>query len=158
MCWLGLLLPKITLAADCTCDSLLPKAAFVQADLVVLGKCVFVNTNWMSGGMKYTFEVVNTWKRHTDQLFVVNSPFPQDCGGQFEVGKEYVVFVEKSFTPKTNACMGNQLANQIDTSAFGEPLFPQTSAMANMMIWTISGLALLAGLFVAFVVLRKRIT
>lgn len=144
-------------ADSCDCEEPSLEVAFAAADFVVEGTCVFANTNWMSGGAKYTFEVAQSWKRSTDQLFVVNTPFESQCGAVFEEGKTYLVFVEKKFSFKTFACRGNRLAAGVDVTVLGDPMFPKKSPMATRMIWTISILALLASLFIGFVVLRKKI-
>ena len=92
----------------CECSSLADSIAFQQADLVFVGEVVGAETNWMSGGWKFSFLVKESWKQQTGQAYVVNSEWEKDCGYIFEQGKEYLVFVNRKFTPKTNTCMGNR--------------------------------------------------
>ncbi|MEO0470359.1 MAG: hypothetical protein AAF206_12100 [Bacteroidota bacterium] len=146
-------------AANCDCEvPASDEAALEQADVAVAGRVVFVNTNWMSGGMKYSFQVEKSWKRSVDKLLIVNSPFSQECGQSFEDGQRYLLFANKKFGFKTNACAGSRLLTKQEEPFPNQTSFaPQRSAMAGIMLWTIVGICVFASSVLAFVVLRKKI-
>ncbi len=141
------------------CECKLPASneeALKASTFAFVGTCIQLNTNWMSGGMKYSFNVEKSWKGGTDKFMIVNAPFVNECGGmKFEVGKRYLVFVDKKFSPKTNRCLGTHEANPAEIEALGEGLEPQPSSLVQLMIWTISGLVFTFLLIVLFVVLKK---
>ncbi|MFK7925658.1 MAG: hypothetical protein AB8H47_27155 [Bacteroidia bacterium] len=142
----------------CECINLGPQAKIDSADVVFDGTVIYVNTNWMSGGMKYTFQVHQTWKRRTDTVMMINSGFATtDCGYNFEEGKRYLVFARKTFSYKTDLCAGNVLIEEADTylSKLGSSQQPARSALIPLMYWTLSILTVLAFAFMAFIVLRK---
>lgn len=143
----------------CECITLSPQAQIDSADVVFDGTVIYVNTNWMSGGMKYTFQVHQTWKRRTDTVMVINSGFATtDCGYNFEEGKRYLVFARKKFSFKTDLCAGNTLIAEADTylNKLGKSQQPAQSSLIPIMYWTLSGLTVFALAFMAFIVLRKR--
>lgn len=145
----------------CECMDLGPQAQIDSADVVFDGTVIYVNTNWMSGGMKYTFQVHQTWKRRTDTLMVINSGFAStDCGYDFEEGKRYLVFARKKFSFKTDFCAGNTLIEEADIylSKLGPSQQPSQSSLISIMYWTMGALAVLVFAFMAFIVLRKRKT
>ncbi|MEL7533706.1 MAG: hypothetical protein AAFN10_20505 [Bacteroidota bacterium] len=145
----------------CECIPSSAQAKIDSADVVFDGTVIYVNTNWMSGGMKYTFQVHQTWKRRTDTIMVINSGFAStDCGYNFEEGKRYLVFARKKFSFKTDACAGNTLIEDADKylSKLGQAQRPAQSSLVPIMYWTLSGLTALALAFMAFIVLRKRKT
>lgn len=146
---------QLLVACDCTPPAS-NEEALEASTFAFVGKCVLLNTNWMSGGMKYSFEVEQSWKQEAAPLMILNVPFIQDCGGvKFEVGKRYLVFVQKNFALKTNRCMGTKLAVEEEIQALGEGLSPQKSSMAQPLIWTISGLVIACLALIVFVVMRK---
>ncbi|MCI4668655.1 MAG: hypothetical protein MRZ79_11015 [Bacteroidia bacterium] len=143
------------LACECETPST-EEIALTNSTFAFVGKCVLLNTNWMSGGMKYSFQVEKSWKKATPALMIVNVPFVQECGGmKFDIGKDYLVFVEKKFTPKSNRCMGTVPLGEADISSFGEGMSPQQSNMIQPLIWTISILAIMGLAIVLFVVLKR---
>lgn len=159
--YLLLCLPGLWLLAQaCDCDPLSPQAAQDSADIIFVGTCVHANTNWIAGGMKYSFEVHRGWKKPTDGFFVVSTPFVKDCGVPFEVGQRYLVYVRKKFTPKTDLCLGTKplAESEADLALLGEARPPQQSSLVVPMYWTIGILGALALAVVAFIVLRKRFT
>lgn len=145
----------------CSCESpATPQAAIDGADIVFSGRVIQVTTNWMSGGMKFTFEVEECWKNRVDRYFFVNSGWEsKDCGYLFEEGKEYLVFVHKKFTAKTDRCSGNQLLDAATEALAelgpGQPPSQSPNLPGMYLTLVIMGIASL--LFVAFIVLRKRI-
>ncbi|MEM6346020.1 MAG: hypothetical protein AAF927_19150 [Bacteroidota bacterium] len=145
----------------CECIPLSTQAKIDSADIVFDGTVIYVNTNWMSGGMKYTFQVHQSWKRRTDTVMVINSGFATtDCGYTFEEGQRYLVFARKKFSFKTDACAGNMLIADATNylSKLGQSQKPSQSSLVPLMYWTLSGLTVFALAFMAFIVLRKRKT
>ena len=129
-----------------------------QADIIFSGTCIFVNSNWISGGQKYVFQVEQTWKRRIDSLFIVNSKWEQEGGYTFEKGQQYLVYVDKGFTPKTYLCMGNKLLTEAeaDLTLLGQGQAPQQSPQVNLMIWTVTILGLLSFLFLGFIIFGNK--
>lgn len=148
--------PRLGLACDCT--PLSPQAAYDSVDYVLVGTCVQTNTNWISGGMKYSFQVDSCWKKPTDRLFIVNTPFEKDCGVAFVEGEKYLVYVRRIFTPKTNQCLGSKPLSEAeaDLAFLGKGVPPQSSDLIQPMYWTLGGLGLFSVLALAFIVLRNR--
>lgn len=147
-------------AQACACEPAgSPEAAYEQADLVFEGKVIGLETNWISGGWKFTFAVTQSWKQQTNKVYIVNTPWEKDCGYLFEEGETYLVYVKRIFTPKTNQCMGNrkvsEAAERLALLGHGYP--PQISIMYRQMVYLVSGLALLGMLFLGFVIFRKKI-
>jgi hypothetical protein len=145
-------------AQACECVPLSPEAARDSADIIVEGTCIQVNSNWISGGMKYSFEVDRCWKKATDRFFIVNTPFAKDCGVAFEEGQRYLLYVRRIFTPKTNRCMGTKPREdaEADLLVLGEAMSPRRSNLIQPMYWAVGGLGLLSLLVLAFIVLHKR--
>lgn len=154
-------LPKKKGGGSCTCTPLEIPEAISQADLIFKGTCTRVNTNWVSGGMKYSFAVEQAWKQRSDVQMIVNSGWEADCGYEFEEGRTYLVFATKKFSLRTTRCSGTALfADSADSIHLLEDISPGTiapSPLVNQMIWTIAILGVLSILFVAFVVLKNRI-
>ncbi len=145
---------------ECKCEPLPPAAAYDSVDYVFLGTCIQTNTNWISGGMKYSFQVDSCWKKPTDRLFIVNTEYEKDCGIAFQEGEQYLVYVRRVFTPKTSQCLGTKPLNaaEDDLAFLGAAMTPQASDLIQPMYWTLAGLGLLSVLFMAVVVLRKKKT
>lgn len=141
------------------CDCKMPdfQAAYDSASHIFIGKVTEMTTNWMSGGMKATFVVSKNWKSPTEQLMVVNTPFERNCGYTFEVGKEYLVFANKKFTYKTNACTRNILLENAekDIELLGKSGKIGTGK-AKYYIWGMGISTVLGILVLLYVVLRKR--
>ncbi|MEZ4772982.1 MAG: hypothetical protein R3D00_07360 [Bacteroidia bacterium] len=154
------LLTGQALAQPCSCE---PDTditqSFADADLVFEGKVVFVNTNWMSGGLKYSFEVNRTWKRPAAKYLIVNAPWEKDCGYPFKADSTYLVFVKKKFGLKTDGCMGNTLISHISGEVpFAQDAFPPQNSTADtsFLAYTLGFAVLLSFLFIAMVVFRKK--
>lgn len=143
----------------CPCDSSLTAAVHIeQANQIFVGTVIGINSNWISGGMKYTFLVDKTWKRGADSLLVVNTPWEYECGSTFEKGEKYLVYGLKKFSLRTNACMGTKLFREAekDLQLLGEGNFPRKSAMVATTGWAMGLMVLVAMAFLAFVILKKR--
>ena len=145
-------------AHACECTPLSPVQARDSADIILSGTCVQVESNWISGGMKFAFQVDEYWKKRVDQLFIVTTPFQKECGVPFEEGKEYLIYVRKKFTPKTDICLGTKLLEvaDADLALLGPGSSPQPSTLIMPMYLTIGGLCFLAMGILAFVVLKRR--
>ncbi|MEM6263020.1 MAG: hypothetical protein AAGI38_10970 [Bacteroidota bacterium] len=145
-------------ACDCPNPGL--DSAFSRADLVFRGKVIGAETNWVSGGQKYSFEVLESWKNPTDKFLVANSPFEKNCGAVFDQGGTYLIFLKKKYNTKyTDACMGN--LSEADASQelklLGAGMPPASSEITKTMMWTVGILGVASLLFLVFVVLRKKI-
>lgn len=158
-CWLLLLFAGLAHVRACSCNPLSVEDAVEQADIIFRGKCLLGNTNWISGGLKYSFEVTETWKKGTDRFFVVNTPMQGEaCGYAFVEGEEYVVFVSKKFSPKTDQCMGNQPIGLADAylQQLGPGAVPRQSPLINSLYWIIGFISLIPLIFMAVFIFRKR--
>lgn len=153
---LGASLP-LARACECTPPASLA-AAQAQADLVFSGRCTAVESNWISGGMKYVFEVNQSWNKTTSRLFILSTPWAKDCGDTFTPGQSYLVFVRRKFTPKTYQCMGNQPLDEAGAAldALGPGMPPEPSSLVVPMYWTIGILGGLSLLFLGLILLRQR--
>lgn len=118
---------------------------------------VRVESNWISGGMKYTFSVNRNWGKNTDKIMVVNTPFDRDCGYHFDQGRTYLVFATRKFNVKTFFCSGNKPLSEAgaDLARLGPGQPTRKSAQMATMMWVVAALGLLATLFVGLVVTRK---
>ncbi|MEM6801038.1 MAG: hypothetical protein AAF696_06510 [Bacteroidota bacterium] len=143
----------------CTCEEGKgPQSYFEAANQIFVGKVIGVNSNWISGGMKYTFLVEKTWKRGADSLLVVNTGWDYECGYQFEEGKTYLVYGTKKFSLKTDACMGNKVLKEAEADLvfLGEGNLPRKSVAVPIAGWGMGIMVLGAMIFLAFVILRKK--
>ncbi len=152
-------LPKRIPGGECNCVPLSQEEAVRQADLIFRGTLTYATTNWISGGMKYSFRVDQAWKRRSDVFTIVNSGWEQDCGVAFQVGEEYWVFVNKKFSLQTNRCNGTVQVSQNPSLGAALAQLPESeieaSPQVRQMFWVIGLLGLFSVLFVAAVVLRK---
>ena len=152
---LGLLLPVYA----CECEPPeSPAAALAGADFAFVGKVVFTNTNWIAGGWKFSFQVEESWKRRTDRLMIIGTPWADSCGIEFRDGERYLVYVEKKFTPRTTVCLGTKPLSEAeaDLAYLGKGLAPGPSSLIGPLSWTLAVLGILSVVFMAFVVLHKR--
>lgn len=142
----------------CPCDSIKSTQDFIDgANQIFVGKVVGINTNWISGGMKYSFEVEKTWKRGADRLLVVNTGWDYECGSVFEEGQKYLIYGQKKFSLKTNACMGTKALKDAeeDLRLLGEGAAPRKSAVVPIAGWGMGAMILLAMGFLAFIIFKK---
>lgn len=124
-------------ADSCTCVPIKVEQAVDSAALIFFGEVIGTETNWMSGGMKYTFRVNGSWKQPTPEIFYIKSGWDDKCGAFFKEGERYLIFANKNFTAwRTTRCLPNQnwpvepslleglgtsftpTANTIDTKSF----------------------------------------
>jgi hypothetical protein len=142
----------------CDCEpKATPQEAYAAADIVFVGKVINAETNWISGGYKYIFQVERTWKMSADTLLYLKTPLEQDCGYIFEKGKRYLVYANKKFTAKeTDSCSGSKTIEEAteDLQLWGEGTTPRDPKMLKMNMWTV-GIAMVAGMvFLGVVVWR----
>lgn len=149
--------PSQLLACSCE-EGKVAQNYFEAANQIFVGQVIGVNSNWISGGMKYTFLVEKTWKRGADSLLVVNTGWDYECGYQFEKGKKYLVYGIKKFSLRTDACMGNKLIEEaeVDLQFLGEGNLPRKSIAVPIAGWGMGIMVLGAMIFLAFVILRKK--
>ncbi|MEM6629627.1 MAG: hypothetical protein AAF694_08135 [Bacteroidota bacterium] len=129
-----------------------------QANLIFKGKVIQVNTNWISGGWKFTFQVEQSWKRSCNPILIINTPWEKDCGYVFEEGEEYLVYVYKGFTMRTSVCMGNVPwdSGGTDLKALGPTFSPQAPDNLPLMTGLLSLLGFLAVSFFVAILVRAR--
>jgi len=143
----------------CPCDTATRTQEYIDAsNQIFVGKVIGVNSNWISGGMKYSFEVEKTWKRGSDKLMVVNTGWDYECGFSFVEGKTYLVYGIKKFSLRTDTCMGTKAieAAAEDLRLLGEGQLPRKSTMGPMVGWAMGAMVLLFLAFFAFVILKKK--
>lgn len=157
---LAFLLLLYTFSLACDCEIASPEKAKESASYIFKGKVIEINGNWMSGGMKIGFSVEKSWKKEIGQYILINTPFRVNCGLEFEMDKEYLVYVNKKYnTPKTDTCSGTHLFTGSDEyiAVLGEGNAANKNAQnLGALPYMVGGIAIFSVLFVGFVVLRKR--
>ena len=147
-----------TLACDCQTPTNL-QAAIDSANVVFRGICLEKTTNWVSSGMKYTFKVDASWVRTIEPFTVINSPVVGNCGYPFQVGKEYLVYVNKKFSLKSTICDPTKPYAEAaeDMDILGPELAISSSPGSGTLKITMIALTVLGGLLVIFVVFSGKI-
>ncbi len=153
---LGLIGSLGLFAQNCVCPENLNSPD--KANLIFKGKVIHINTNWISGGWKFTFEVEKSWKKQVGSVLIINTAWEKDCGFIFKEGSEYLVSVYKGFTMKTSACMGNTLWEEelVQERSLGSPLSPSPSSNLPLMMGLISFLGLFAIAFLGLILVRAK--
>ena len=144
----------------CPCDSTKQIQDYIDgANQIFVGTVIGVNTNWISGGMKYTFVVEQTWGRGADSLLVVNTGWDHECGSQFEEGEKYLVYGEKKFNLKTDACMGSKSLGEAgpDLELLGKGEAPRKSYTVPLAGWGMGLMVFLTMIFLAFVIFKNKL-
>ena len=147
-------------SASCPCDSVAGiESAFESSNVIFLGKPASIIPNWMSGGMKITFNVEKSWKRGIEKFFTLNVPEPANCGIQFLENENYLVFVNKVFAYQTDSCSRTKLAVSAasDIAFLGKSIPAGRNSSLTKWIYILGGLVFAGVLFMAFVVFRKKI-
>ncbi|MEL6673829.1 MAG: hypothetical protein AAFR61_16605 [Bacteroidota bacterium] len=147
-------------ALDCSCqsDEPLPSQG-KEPNIIFKGKVLDVTTNWISGGMKYSFAVEEQWGKSTDRFLILTSPFAQKCGFPFEEGETYLVYAYKGFSIKTDICSATKPWAEAaeEVALLGPSTQPKPGSMVNIMYWTIGLIGFLSiGLLGAFLLFKKR--
>lgn len=151
-----------TLTAQCGCDTATTwEVAHAKANVVFLGTCVDVNPNTIKGGLNVVFQVDSSWKREIEPYATVHTTSPNQCGYPFQRGRKYIVFARKRHqTIETSECEPNQAYEDnalLTLHRLGQGYPPGRAGMAAKMSLILAALGALGLLFLAFVVLRKRI-
>lgn len=133
--------------------------ALKEANVVVRGTVLDVTTNPINTGLKVTLKVNRSWKRTIEHTVTISTPTPAQCGYDFRIGETYLVYVNKKFNLKTSSCDRTRALIQADSDLelLGEGYAPSASPGAKLFSILMLVMTLLGLLFVAFVVLRKRI-
>ncbi|MFK7970925.1 MAG: hypothetical protein AB8F95_11185 [Bacteroidia bacterium] len=144
---------------SCTCVPISVDSATNKAELIFFGEVLGVETNWMSGGMKYTFRVNGSWKQPTPEVFYLKSGWDDNCGAFFNKGERYLIFANKNFTAwRTTRCMPNQVWDNEKTTmleGFGQSFTPTAETLdKGKFAWTIGLLG--AGSILFFLLLIGR--
>lgn len=142
----------------CDCPSVPIDTLRARATHIFVGKVVRVETNWMSGGMKYTFQVSQTWGKASDNMRVVNSAFVKQCGYPFREGETYLVYAKKKFSLRTDACGGSKplSAAAADLAILGKGQAIGELPNVARLWWQMSACIVLGLIFLAVVVLRGK--
>lgn len=146
----------------CDCD---PNKTIEQhvkeASVVILGTCVNITTNPIKGGLNVSFNVDSSWNRAIEGVTTFNTNSDNQCGFRFELDKQYVVFGKKKHqSTRTSKCEPNVLYAEGGAeivAQLGKGFSPGRPELAFKMTLIMLGLGVGALLFIAFVVLRKRI-
>ena len=143
---------------SCTCVPLSLEAAQDSAELIFFGEVIGTETNWMSGGMKYTFRVNGSWKQPTTEIFFLKSGWEDKCGAFFKEGERYLVFANKNFTAwRTTRCLPNQAwtGDPALLEQFRQSFSPTSETIdTEGLIWTIGLLGLGSILFFLLLLAR----
>ena len=141
------------LACDCKSHTNL-QTAIDSANVVFRGTCLEKTTNWVSSGMKYTFKVEASWVRTIEPFTVINSPVVGNCGYPFQVGKEYLVYVNKKFSLKSTICDPTKPYTEAaeDLELLGPGLAISSSPGSGTLKVTMIVLTILGGLLMVIVV------
>ncbi|MEM7035709.1 MAG: hypothetical protein AAF570_01945 [Bacteroidota bacterium] len=143
------------------CDSTRTwQSHFDEANVIFLGTCRDVSPNPIKGGLNILFEVDSSWKRRIEQVSTVHTNSEMQCGFPFRRGERYIVFGNKKHQAiLTDACSPNvNITSETDfPPGLGQGFGPGRPEMARKMTLILIIMGALGMLFVAFVVLRKRI-
>ncbi|MFN8398291.1 MAG: hypothetical protein U0176_27015 [Bacteroidia bacterium] len=157
----SLISPLSSLKAQCTCppDSSW-QSQYDRANVILLGTCIDITPNTHKGGLNVVFNVDSSWKRAIEPTTTVHTNSPTQCGYPFQRGHRYLVFANKLHqTIATSICEPNQPADQATQALqkLGPGQAPGRTELASRMNLTLIGLGVLGMLFLAFVVLRKKV-
>ena len=148
------------LSASCPCDSIPGfESAYQSANVVFRGVPVKVIPNWVSGGLKATFRVSESWKRSIETWFTLNVPEPANCGISFTENKDWLVYVYKTHSYNTDSCSRTRPAARAaeDIVRLGKSMSPAVNSSINRWMLIMGGMVFAGMAFIAFVVMRKRI-
>jgi hypothetical protein len=159
ICSLGM---QANAASNCGCDSTATwQDAYDKANIVFVGTCMDVIPNAIKGGLNILFQIDSSWKRTIEPVTTVHTNSSNQCGYPFERGERYIVFANKRHqTTMTSECEPNQLFDDngiLTLRRLGPGFAPGRGDLAGKMNWLLVGLAGAGLLFLAFVVLRKKI-
>ncbi|MCB9231866.1 MAG: hypothetical protein H6581_09400 [Bacteroidia bacterium] len=134
------------------------KTAFDQANIVILGKVMDVQSNWISSGYKIVFEVEKSWKRPTEKYITLNVKPENYQPGMFAKGSAYLVYAEKKFNLQTGLGYRyfDSAAAGADLTLLGEGLPPSQSPGAKNLPYIMTAMTILGLALVLFVVKRKK--
>lgn len=164
LCTLCILCGSILSAQNdnCGCDSTQTwDQSEEKANVIFLGTCMDVTPNALKGGLNILFQVDSSWKRDIELVTTVHTNSPNQCGYPFLKGKRYIVFANKQHqTEKTSQCEPNQLYDDngiLTLRRLGQGFPPGRPGGGTNLILLMSALGIAGLLFLAFVVLRKKI-
>ncbi len=149
-------------ASNCGCDSTMTwDAAFDKSNVVFLGTCMDISPNTLKGGLNVLFQVDSSWKRVIEHVATVHTNSPNQCGYAFHRGERYIVVANKRHqTIETSECEPNQLYSdngELILRRLGPGFAPGRPGFENKMNLILVGLGLAGLLFLAVVVLRRKI-
>lgn len=144
----------------CDCPTLPLDSAYARANVVFVGTCMNVAPNPIKGDFNIVFQVDSSWKRQIEPVATIHTP-SSNCRFDFKPGKKYlVVGYKRHQTIHTDACATTMLLPEVlptELGALGKAYQPGAREMIANMKWLLIALGAGGILFVALVVLRKRI-
>lgn len=139
--WLaGLLVINVPRTYACSCA--MPSSASVEmrnSGAVFAGKVVSAERDNLAGGysqMSVTFEVSDVWKGNVKDTVVVTTGMGGgDCGSDFVVGEEYLVYAYGSGPYSTSSCSRTSVLSAAteDLEELGESTKPEPSSQFNSL-------------------------
>lgn len=149
-------------AKACNCDSTMTFADHVAAaDVIILGTVINIASNPIKGGRNVYVQVDSSWKRGIEISAVVHSEMTNQCGVDFVKGEKYLIFATKRHqTIYTSVCEPNQLyaeGGELSMKVLGKGFTPGRPELEFQMNLLLIGLGLGGLLFMAVIVLRKKI-
>jgi hypothetical protein len=148
------------IAADCGCSQPTPfEQAYAEANIVLSGKVIGVQTNPNKVGLLVTFQVDSSWKRPIEPFATVYTEYETGCGYPFRQGSKYLVFVNKGHSSLfTSICEPNSpdyAAHDLRLK-LGKGLAPSHTPGTENLHWILTAAVMGGILFLAFVVLFRR--
>ncbi|MFM2375503.1 MAG: hypothetical protein RLZZ165_600 [Bacteroidota bacterium] len=145
----------------CRCDSAATfESVLERANIAFLGTCIDITPNTNKGGLNVVFKVDSSWKRAIEPMATVHTNSPNQCGYPFRRGLRYIVIANKHHqTIETSECEFNQEWEEngvLTIQRLGKGFSPGRKGLAGKMNIMLIAMGAASLLFLAFVVLRKR--
>lgn len=160
---LGILLMAIALpafAGDCGCTATFPiEKALEEANVVVAGTAIGIQTNPNKVGFLVTFAVDSSWKRPIEPFATVYTEYETGCGYSFQEGEKYVVFINRGHgSLTTGICQPNTTFSEAGSllQKLGKGILPGKSPGSENLVFYLTGSVLAGMAFLGFVLLRRR--
>lgn len=115
--WLIGLLLMPSFAWACRCSKLSFKAAFQQADSIVVAEVVQLSGDINAEGVKARLKVSQSWKQPVEtELWVTTRT---TCAFEFKLGESYLLYLNSTASGySTNHCSGNLPLKQAEKTLF----------------------------------------
>jgi hypothetical protein len=144
----------------CDCPEISMDSILARSNVVWVGTCMDVLPNPIKGDLNVVFQVDSSWKRQVEHVATIHTP-NHSCGFDFKPGEKYwVVGMKRHQTLYTESCMGNLIlpaSLPAELKNLGKAFLPGRPEFASRMNFLLLALGGGGLLFLAFVVLRKKI-